>query len=180
MSNKFTCPLFKRSWVLDAAGSRTLRTRYKSARFLLVECAGARCLLINLIHMRSLSSFSQVSLTWHGTRRTRATRSKLRHRPSLSSSLPTSHLRCPLRWPFPSLAIAISSRLRGLESSRHTMQSVCGPGTSPLACHLETLHMMSMFNSDHRSRIITTTCRAFSRPLQSCTRCARSPPVLAR
>ena len=29
---------------------------------------------------------------------TRATRSKLRHRPSLSSSLPTSHLRCPLRW----------------------------------------------------------------------------------
>jgi hypothetical protein len=33
MSNTFTCPLFKRSWVLDAAGLRTLRTRYKSAHF---------------------------------------------------------------------------------------------------------------------------------------------------
>ena len=31
MSNKFTCPLFKLSWVLDAAGSSTLST-YKSAR----------------------------------------------------------------------------------------------------------------------------------------------------
>ena len=31
--NTFTCPLFKLSWVLDAVVLRTLRTRYKSARF---------------------------------------------------------------------------------------------------------------------------------------------------
>ncbi len=62
---------------------------------------------------------------------TRATRSKLRHRPSLSSSLPTSHLRCPLRWPFPSLAIAISSRRRGLESSRHNAVLVWAGNLAP-------------------------------------------------
>jgi len=62
---------------------------------------------------------------------TRATRGKLRHRPSLSSSLPTSHLCCPLRWPFPSLAIAISSRLRGLESSRRNAVRVWAGNLAP-------------------------------------------------
>ena len=59
--NKFTCPLFKRPWVLDAAGLRTLRTRCKSARLPpRVVHRRARCLLTHLKHVCSLSTFSQI------------------------------------------------------------------------------------------------------------------------